>query len=201
MYVSSFCKLMRINVLLFSQHGIKVIKEFENARVRVSPCGQFQQPIQRPCHTQVVLQSSRSLIETKPPPATFTSEIFRRPPFRPKSTPTGAPPSDLPSGGSIVGNTFPRTDLRSGAEIHASVRGGACDTVLTRASSSRCVCRRQAHPSTPHARRRRRSPSFSLFLSDHYFCVFLSPESPLFLCFLKLYDIFRTVGVVFVDSY
>ena len=66
MYVSLFCKLMRINVFLFFQHGIGAIKEFENTRVRVSPCGKFRQPIQRSCHTQVVLQSSRSLIEAKP---------------------------------------------------------------------------------------------------------------------------------------
>ena len=55
MYVFSFCKLMRINVFLFSQHGIRAIKEFENIRVRVSPCSQFRQPIQRPCHNLVVL--------------------------------------------------------------------------------------------------------------------------------------------------
>ena len=42
MYVSSFCKFMRINVFLFSQHGIRAIKEFENTRVRVSLCGQFR---------------------------------------------------------------------------------------------------------------------------------------------------------------
>ena len=66
MYVFSFCKLMRINVFLFSQHGINAIKEFENTRVRVSPCGPFWQPIQRPCHIPVVLQSSRSLMEAKP---------------------------------------------------------------------------------------------------------------------------------------
>ena len=47
-------------------------------------------------------------------------------------------------------------------------------------------------------RRRRKSPSFSVFLSGHCYCVHLSPESPLFLCFLELYDIFRTLGV---DSY
>ena len=46
-----------------------------------------------------------------------------------------------------------------------------------------------------------KSSSFSLFLSGHCFCIFLSPESPLFLCFLKLYDIFRTLGVVSIDSY
>ena len=28
---------------------------------------------------------------------------------------------------------------------------GACNIVFTRASSSRCICRRQAHPSTPRA--------------------------------------------------
>ena len=66
MYVSSFCKLMRINVFIFFQHGTRVIKEFKNTRVRVSPCGQFRQPIQRPCHTPFVLQSLRSLIEAKP---------------------------------------------------------------------------------------------------------------------------------------
>ena len=60
MYVSFFCKLIRINVFLFSQHGIRAIKKFENARVRVSSCGQFWQPIQRPCHNSVALQSSRS---------------------------------------------------------------------------------------------------------------------------------------------
>ena len=51
------------------------------------------------------------------------------------------------------------------------------------------------------ARHRRKSPSFSIFLSGHCYCVFLSPESPLFLCFLELYNIFRTLGVVSVDSY
>ena len=47
-------------------------------------------------------------------------------------------------------------------------------------------------------RRHRKSPSFSVFLSSHCYWVHLSPESPLFLCFLELYDIFRTLGV---DSY
>ena len=51
----------------------------------------------------------------------------------------------------------------------------------------------------PH--HRRKSPPFSVFLSGHCFCVFLSPKSPLFLCFLKLYNIFRTLEVVSVDSY
>ena len=109
MHVSYFCKLMRINVFLFSQHGIRAIKGFENTRVRVSLCGQFRQPI----HTLIVLQSSRSLTEEPNhrrntlSPATFTGDIFRRPPFRPKSTPTGVPPSNLPSGGSLTGKYLP----------------------------------------------------------------------------------------------
>ena len=50
-------------------------------------------------------------------------------------------------------------------------------------------------------RRCRKSLSFSVFLSGHCYYVLMSPESPLFLCFLELYDIFRTLGVVSVDSY
>ena len=50
---------MRIRVFLFSQHGIRAIKEFENIKVRVSPCDQFRQSIHRLCHTPVALQSSR----------------------------------------------------------------------------------------------------------------------------------------------
>ena len=78
MYVSSFCKLMRINVFLFSQHGIKAIKEFENTRVRVSPCGQFRQPIKRPCHNPVILQSSRSLTEAKSSSENLPARNFYR---------------------------------------------------------------------------------------------------------------------------
>ena len=48
---------------------------------------------------------------------------------------------------------------------------------------------------------RRKSLSFSVFLFGHCYCIFLSLESPLFLCFLELYDIFRTLGVVSVDFY
>ena len=87
MYVFSFCKLMRINVFLFSQHGIRVIKEFENTRVRVSPCGQFRQPIQRTCHTPVVLQSSRSLTEAKPSSKHLATNNFYRRDFLVTSIP------------------------------------------------------------------------------------------------------------------
>ena len=87
MYVSSFCKLMRINVFIFSQHGIRAIKEFENTRIRVSPCGQFRQSIQRPCHNPVVLQSSRSLTKAKPSSKYLTASNFYRQDFPATSTP------------------------------------------------------------------------------------------------------------------
>ena len=48
-------------------------------------------------------------------------------------------------------NNLTRTDLRSGSKIQAPAHGNACNTVFTHASSNRCVYRRQAHPSTPHA--------------------------------------------------
>ena len=38
---------------------------------------------------------------------------------------------------------------------------------------------------------------FHFFSPTTVFAFFLSPESPFFLCFLKLYDIFKTLGVVF----
>ena len=157
MYVSFFRKLMRINVFFFSQHGIRAIKEFENTRVRVSLCGQFRKPIQRLCHTSSMLQSSRSLTEAKPSSEHLAvGNFYRRPPLKPKSTSTGAPPSDLPSGGSLIEKYLPMrphtltpADLCSRAKIHALAHVGTCDTVLTRISSNRCVCHRQAHPSTP----------------------------------------------------
>ena len=105
MYVSSFFKLMRINVFLFSQHGIRAIKEFENTKVRVSPCGQFRKPIQRLCHTSIVLQSSRSFTEAKPSLEHLAADNFyMRPPFWPKSTSTGAHPSE---GGSLAKKYLP----------------------------------------------------------------------------------------------
>ena len=84
---------------------------------------------------------------------------------------------------------------------------------LTRADSWRCMflhvppplgvsaADKPIHPL--HAPRHcQKSPYFSFFfLSNHCYCVFLSPESPLFLCFLELYDFFRILGAVSVDSY
>ena len=83
-----FCSLMRINVFIFSQHGIKAIKEFENIRVRVSLCGQFRQPIQRPCHNPVVLQSSQSLTEAKPSSEYLAAGNFYQRDFPATSIPT-----------------------------------------------------------------------------------------------------------------
>ena len=68
-----------------------------------------------PSKDRVTLRSCYSLHETsqKPnhrrntfPPSTFTNEIFQRPPFRPKSAPTGAP-YDLPSDGSLAEKYLP----------------------------------------------------------------------------------------------
>ena len=134
MYVSSICKLMRINVFLFSQHGIRAIKEFENIRVRVSPCGQFREPIQRPCHTPVVLQSSQSLIEAKPSLEHLVVHNFYRRDF----TATSIPAEEHTNRSASLRSTFrwkprrkipshvpTRANIRFGAEIHASPRAGA----------------------------------------------------------------------------
>ena len=65
-------------------------------------------------------------------------------------------------------------------------RAGTCNTVFTCASSSKCVCRRKAHPSTPRAPPLPKKPFFSNFFSPatvttffcrlnlHCFCVFWS---------------------------
>ena len=72
------------------------------------------------------------------------------------------PPIYLPMEASPE-NNLTRTDLRSSAEIHSPARGGACNTVFTRASSSRCVCRQQAHPTTPRAPLSSEKPFFFSF--------------------------------------
>ena len=80
-------------------------------------------------------------------------------------------------------------------------RAGACNTFLhTSPPAGASAANKPFHPL--HVPRHRwKNPSFSVFLSDHYYSFFLSPESPLFLCFLELYDIVMTLGVVSVDSY
>ena len=199
MYVSSFCILMRINVFLFSQHGIRAIKEFENNRVKVSPCGQFRQPIQRSCHNR----SYYSLHETsrKPnhrrrtlSPATFTGDVHsgRRAHQQERLPPIYLSVEASPENSITHAHTCPHSLISGPARVrlflHAPPLAGAS------------VADKPIHPL--HALHRRlKSPSFSVFLFGHCDCVFLSPESPLFLCFLELYAIFRTLGVVSVDYY
>ena len=101
-----------------------------------------------------------------------------------------------------ITHALTRADLRPGAEIHTPMRGGACDTVFTHASSSRCVCCRQAHPSTTRAPPLPEKPFFFIFFSSATVTSFFCRRNlHFFLCFLELYDIFRTLGVVFVNSY
>ena len=49
----------------------------------------------------------------------------------------------------ITSHALTRADLWSGVEIHSPVRGDACNTVFTRASSSKCVYRRHIHSMCP----------------------------------------------------
>ena len=97
----------------------------------------------------------------------------------------------------------PKNSITRAQTRRSPVRGvAACATLFLHAppSAGAFAANKPIHPL--HApRHRRKSPSFSVFLSGHCYCVFLSPESPLFLCFLELYNIFRTLGVVSVDSY
>ena len=82
-------------------------------RVTLRSCYSLHEASQKPNHRLNTLL-----------PATFTGEIFRRPPFLPKSTPTGEPPSDLPSGGSLVGKylpTRPQVPI-SGATLKFTIR-------------------------------------------------------------------------------
>ena len=162
-----------------------------------------------PSKDRVTIRSCYSLHEASQKPiSTVTvasNEIFRLPLFRPKSTPIGAPLSDLHSSGSLVGKQLYTSS-------HAPISGPTLKFTSQRVAEhvtpflhapppeGATAADKLIHPlHMPY--RRRKSPSFSGFLFDRCYCVFLSPESPLFLCFLKLYDIFRTLGVVSVDFY
>ena len=130
---------MRINVFLFYQHGIRAIKEFENTRVRVSPCSQFLQPIQRPCQYPIELQSSTTYL----------------------------PAEEHTNRSASIRSTFrwkPRWKITSHALTCADLRSiPVCLTLFfTRASTNWCLCRRQGHPSTPRAPS---SPEKPFFLS------------------------------------
>ena len=176
-------------MFLFSQHGIRAIKEFENTRVRVSPCGQFLQPIPRPCHNPVVLQSSRSLTEAKPSSEYFAANNFYRQYF-----PTTSIPVEEHTNRSVsLRFTFrwkPRQKITSQAPISGPtlkftrrrVEAGVTLFLHAPPSASAFVTDKPIHPL--HAPRRcQKSPSFSLFLFGHCYCILMSPESPLFFVF------------------
>ena len=162
-----------------------------------------------PSKDLVTIRSCYSLHEASQKPKSIVTmasgEIFRRPLFWPKSTPTRAPPSDLHSGGSLAKKQLYTHSqaLISGPAQKFTRRRVATHVTLFLHSPPPVgapTAEKSIHPL--HApRRRRKSPSFSVFLSGHCYCVFLSPESPLFLCFLEFYDIFKTLGVVSVDFY
>ena len=120
-------------------------------RVTIRSCYSIHEASQKLNHLRSTLSST-----------TFTGEIFRRPPFRPTSTPIGAPPSDLPSGGRSPKKSLTRAETCR-SPVHAPARGGACNIVFLLAYSSRCVCHRQAHPSTPPALLSSKKPIFFSF--------------------------------------
>ena len=130
MYVSSFCKLMRINVFIFSQHGIRVIKEFENTRIKVSSCSQFRKPIQRPCHNPVVLHSSRSLMEAKPLSENLAAGNF----YRRNFLATSIPAEEHTNRSASLRSTFRRKPRRKIASC-AHTRRSLVRLVNSRASA------------------------------------------------------------------
>ena len=189
MYVSSFYKLMKINVFILSQYGIKAIKEFENTRVRVSPCGQFRQPIQRPCHNPVVLQSSRSLMEAKP-----SSEYLAAGNFYWRDLPTTSILAEEHTNKSAsLRSTFRWKPCRK-ITSHALISDPVCEFTHWRVAArvtlflhvppptSASAANKPIHPlHAPH--RRWKNPSFSVFLSGHCYGVFLSPNLHYFCVF------------------
>ena len=132
------------------------------------------------------------------PSATFTDEIFRHlHSGRRAHQQERLPPIYLLVEASSK-NNFTRADLRSDAEIR--VAAGVTLFLHAPPPVGASAVDKPIHPL--HALRcRQKSPSFSVFLFGHCYFVFLSPEYPLFLCFLELYDIFRTLGVLSVASY
>ena len=127
--------------------------------------------------------------------------FFRRPPFQSTSTPTGVSLSDLSSYGNLAGKYFSKRRhvlISSLALKFTRWHMGHC--FATRLLQQGCLLPASLPNHSTHPTVAGKSPPFPLFLSDDCFCAVPSPQSPLFLCFLKLYDTFRTLGVVYVDS-
>ena len=157
----------------------KTVSQSGRATVFMKPHGS-QTIVGIPCRRQLLPATSIPAKEHTNRSASLRSTFRWKP--RPKIT------SHAPISGPALKFTHRRMAARVTLFLHAPPPAGAS------------AANKPIHPL--HAPRRcQKSPSFSVFLSDHCYCVFLSPESPLFLCFLELYDIFRTLGVVSIDSY
>ena len=115
-------------------------------------------------HPKIVSQSGRIIVltEAKPSSEYLVVGNFYRRAFPATSIPAKEHTNRIAS----LRSTFrwkPRWKIASHVLTRADLRSGACNTVFTRASSNRCVCRRQAHPSNP--------------------CALPSPEKPFFFSF------------------
>ena len=134
---------------------------------------------------------------------TFSDEIFRRPPFQLTSNPTRASLSDLPSDGSLTRKPFSKCRqglISSPMLIFTRRRMVAREELFSHAPPPKglSVANEQIQP-LHEPLPLRKSPHFPLFLSVDCFWAIMSPESPLLLYFLKLYDTFKTLGVVSID--
>ena len=143
-------------------------------------------------HPKTVSQSGRITVFTKPhgsqtivgepcrrqlSPARFSGDLLSGQRAHQQEC---LPPIYLPVKSSPE-NSITRAHTRPYPPISGPAREGACGTVFTSASSSRCVCRQQALPSTPRTSPSPKKPfffSFSLrplllgLLNLLCFCVF-----------------------------
>ena len=158
----------------------------------------------------VVLQSSRSLTKAKPSSEYLAVGNFYQRDFPATSIPVEEHTNRRASLRSTI-RWKPRrkitlhvltcADLRSGIDIHAPARGGECDTVFTH-----LLQQMRMPPTSPFIHSTHPAVAgkalffhfFSLATVTAFFCRLNLHCSS---CFLELYDIFRTLGVVSVDSY
>ena len=124
-------------------------------------------------HPKTVSQSSHAIVFTK---LCGSQTIIEVPCCRRDFSATSIPAEEHTNRSASLRSTFrwkprrkitlhdlTRADLQSDAEIHGPAHGGACNTVFTHASSSRCVYRRQARPFTPRALPSPKKPFFFSF--------------------------------------